>query len=178
MERIRPLSPPYPEGVAQELAAMMPPGVPPLRLFRCVAHNSRVLSRLRTSSLLGPGSISLRQRELVILRTTARCGAEYEWGIHVAFFADKSGFSKAQIDATVRGSLDVFDARESVLIEFCDALHDASTVEDELWDRLRKEFQDDQLIELIALIGQYHTVSFFTQSMQIELEPGSVHFPA
>jgi hypothetical protein len=30
-------------------------------------------------------ALSLRHRELLILRTTALCGAEYEWGVHVRF---------------------------------------------------------------------------------------------
>ena len=38
-------------------------------------------------------ALSLRHRELLILRTTARCGAEYEWGVHVQVFAAKAGLS-------------------------------------------------------------------------------------
>ena len=46
MERIAPLEPPYPTtGLADELAAMMPPNVAPLRLFRTLAHNPRVFAR-------------------------------------------------------------------------------------------------------------------------------------
>jgi hypothetical protein len=33
-------------------------------------------------------SLSMRQREIVINRVTALCGCEYEWGVHIAFFAD------------------------------------------------------------------------------------------
>jgi alkylhydroperoxidase family enzyme len=33
-------------------------------------------------------SLSRREREIVILRTTGRCGCEYEWSVHVAYFAD------------------------------------------------------------------------------------------
>ena len=32
-------------------------------------------------------SLSRREREIIILRTTARCGCEYERGVHVADFA-------------------------------------------------------------------------------------------
>ena len=89
--RLAPLEPPYDENVAATLAEMMPPGVPPLRLFRTIAHNPRVLAKIRASNLLDRGSLERRHREIVILRTTARCGCEYEWGVHVSFFARASG---------------------------------------------------------------------------------------
>ena len=37
-------------------------------------------------------SLSMRDREIVIDRLTcARCTCEYEWGVHVAFFASRVG---------------------------------------------------------------------------------------
>ncbi|HEV7760231.1 MAG TPA: hypothetical protein VGO78_14620 [Acidimicrobiales bacterium] len=32
----------------------------------------------------------MRDREIVIDRTCARCGCQYEWGVHVAFFGDRA----------------------------------------------------------------------------------------
>ncbi len=99
-QRIAPMNPPYSDPVQQAFQAVMPAGMPPLNLFRTLAHNERVLSRLVSGSLLDRGSISLANRELVILRTCARCGAEYEWGVHVAGFATQAGLSTSQIAAT------------------------------------------------------------------------------
>lgn len=67
----------------------MPPDVPPLALFRTVARNGRVFGRLMAGGLLDKGSLFLREREILIDRTSALCGAEYEWGVHVAFFTDQ-----------------------------------------------------------------------------------------
>ena len=39
MPRIEPLSPPYEPEVAAQLGSMMPPGVPPILLFRTFARN-------------------------------------------------------------------------------------------------------------------------------------------
>jgi alkylhydroperoxidase/carboxymuconolactone decarboxylase family protein YurZ len=83
--RIAPTDPPYPAEVQAEFDKLMR-GAPPLALFRTVARNPRVLQRMMAGSLLDRGSISLRSRELMILRVCARCGAEYEWGVHVATF--------------------------------------------------------------------------------------------
>ena len=75
--RIAPIEPPYPADVQASFDVLMR-GAPPLLLFRTVARNPRVLQRMMAGGLLDRGSISLRSRELMILRTCARCVAEYE----------------------------------------------------------------------------------------------------
>ena len=99
--RIPPLEPPYDPELAAELARFMPPGIAPLRLFRTLAHNPRVLRKFRLGSLLDRGAIERRDREIVILRTCARCGSEYEWGVHVAVFAARCGLTPAEVAATL-----------------------------------------------------------------------------
>jgi len=179
MTRLAPLEPPYAETTAATLAEMMPPGVPPLLLFRTIAHNPRVLDKIRAGNLLDRGSLERRQREIVILRTTARCGCEYEWGVHVAFFAAKVGLGDAEVVATVRGGSDeaLWSESERALIRLADELHDTSRVSDALWAELRRHFADDQLVELVTLAGFYHTISFVVNGLGVELEPGAVRFP-
>lgn len=82
--RIEPLDSPFEPSVAEAFSRFLPPGMAPLKLFRTQAHNPRVLQRMFAGNLLDAGSVSARVRELVILRTCARCGSEYEWGVHVA----------------------------------------------------------------------------------------------
>lgn len=177
--RIAPLDPPYPVEVDEDLRKLMPPGVAPLSLFRTVARNPRVLRRLRRGGLLDPGSITVREREIVILRTTARCRSEYEWGVHVAFFGRAAGLSSGEIAATCSGGADapVWSPREALLISLCDALHDDASVPDGLWAALRGEFDEAQLIELVMLAGLYHAVSFVTNATRLAPEPGAPRFP-
>jgi alkylhydroperoxidase family enzyme len=177
--RLAPLDPPYDADTADTLAAMMPPGLPPLRLFRTLAHNPRVLAKIRASNLLDPGSLERRQREIVILRTTARCGCEYEWGVHVSFFAGRVGLGEAEVAATVHGAADdaVWSPAERALVQLVDELHDAARVSDALWAELRSHFRDDQLVELVVLAGFYHTISFAVNGLGVELEPGAPRFP-
>ncbi len=177
--RIAPLEPPYPPEVEEDLRKLMPPGAPPLALFRTVAHNPRVLGRLRRGGLLDPGSISVREREIVILRTTARCGAEYEWGVHVHFFAAAAGLSPAELAATVHGAADdpMWSPRERTLLALCDALHEHARVPDELWSALERELGAPQLIELVVLAGLYHMVSFVVNATALPLEDFGARFP-
>lgn len=177
MVRITPLDPPYTPDVAEDLHKIMPPGMKPIGLFRTLAHNPRVLHRFRRGGLLDPGAISVREREIIILRTSALCGSEYEWSVHVAFFASAAGLTPPQIDATVSGRPDAFPVEERVLLEVCDALHRTSTLDDALWARLAQERQPDQLVEIVTLVGQYHMVAYLTNALGIELEPGAPRFP-
>ena len=82
--------------IAAALERIMPPGVPPLVLFRTMARSPRVFAKMFAGGLLDKGPLSLRQREIVIDRTTARLGCEYEWGVHIAFFAERAGFTPEQ----------------------------------------------------------------------------------
>jgi 4-carboxymuconolactone decarboxylase len=179
MTRLAPLEPPYAADVADTLAAMMPPGVPPLLLFRTLAHNPRVLAKIRSSNPLDRGSLERRQREIVILRTTARCGCEYEWGVHVAFFSERVGLTSAEVEATVhRGPDDAaWSDAERTLIRLADQLHDTARISDPLWKDLRRHWSDAQLVELVVLAGFYHTISFAVNGLGVALEPDAPRFP-
>src|SRR5947207_2716026 len=101
--RIEPLAPPYAPELEALLQRMTPPGAPSiLALFRVLAHNPNLAERASGwgAYLLGrKATLSLRDREVVIDRVCARCGAQYEWGVHVAAFAEAGGFSPQQTAA-------------------------------------------------------------------------------
>lgn len=178
--RVQPLDAPYDPAIQAAFDRVMPPGVPPLNLFRSVARNPRVLQRMMAGGLLDRGSVSLRERELLILRTTARCGAEYEWGVHVAAFNAKAGFSQAQLGDICRVPVDqgLWEESELALLALADALHERAEIEDGLWQRLRGHFSEEQLVECLMLVGFYHAVSFLAKGLRVELEPHAPRFPA
>ncbi|HTO69192.1 MAG TPA: carboxymuconolactone decarboxylase family protein [Myxococcota bacterium] len=178
--RIPPAAPPFGPEADAVLAQLTPPGAEPLRLFRTLGQNPRVLARFLAGGLLDRGSIGLRERELAILRTCARCGSEYEWGVHVAVFSARAGLSEDEVRATcLREPLPAsFGPRDRAVLALCDALHDRADVGDALWRELAAQFEPAQLVELIVLAGFYHTVSFATNALRIELEPGVPRFPA
>ena len=178
-ERIHPLPPPYEGRIAEDLAKLMPPGMEPIGLFRTLAKNPRVLRRFRRGGLLDPGSVSIRQRQLIILRTTARCGAEYEWGVHVAYFARAADLSDEQVRATVLEGPDApcWTTEEGRLIAACDELHRTATLSDETWAALRGDLAEDQLLEVLALAGQYRMVSYVVNAAGVALEPAAPRFP-
>jgi alkylhydroperoxidase family enzyme len=171
--RIEPVAAPYPPELQAVFDAIMPPGVPPLALFTTLARVPRIFERFRAGSLLDRGPVTLRQREIVINRTCARCGCDYEWGVHIALFAARAGLSDSQIHGTVLSDAasEAWDPDERLLIRLVDELHDAATISDELWADLAKTYSVEQILEFVALVGFYHTVSFFANSLKLAPEP-------
>ena len=100
MSRIAPLQPPYAPEIKQQFDRIMR-GAPPLMLFRVMASQPRAWEKFRVGSLLDRGPLTLREREIVIDRTCALNRCEYEWGVHVAIFADAARLTKDDIRATV-----------------------------------------------------------------------------
>jgi alkylhydroperoxidase family enzyme len=178
--RLPPLEPPYPPELAEELAAMMPPGLPPLLLFRTLAHNPRVLRKIRLGNPLDRGSLSRRDRELVILRTTARCGCAYEWGVHAAFLAGRVGLGEAELRATVHGAASdpAFGERDRTLVRLADELHDAAQLSDACYEALARHFSPEQIVELLVLAGFYHAIAFVANGLRVAPEPLAPGFPA
>ncbi len=179
MPRIAAAEPPYPAAIAEALQRIMPPGLEPLVLFRTMAKSPRVFTKMFAGGLLDKGPLSLRQREIVIDRTTARLGCEYEWGVHVALFAGKVGFGESEIAATVSGSADAacWAADEQALLGLVDDFADRRTLSDATWNALTEHFDETQILEAIALVGYYHTISFLCRGLGLPLEAWSARFP-
>lgn len=175
--RLAPLSPPYPPELQALLAKMTPPGAPDiLALFRVLAHNPELAERMTGwgGYLLGrKASLTLRDREVIINRVCSRCGAEYEWGVHVAAFAQAAGFSPEQNAAIADPNADdaALTARDRLLVQMVDELHDTATVSDALWPQLAALWSPAQLIELLMLAGWYRAISYVCNATRVPLEP-------
>ena len=176
--RIAPAAEPLPEDIQHAIDAIMR-GRPPLSLFTTLARDRRLFFKFFNSGLLDRGYLTIRQREIVIDRVTAACGAEYEWGVHVSVFAAKAGLTEAQImSLTVGGPDDTcWTDADRVLIRLCDSLHDDCTVDDALWAELTAHHSDEAMLELLMLAGTYRTVSYLVNSLRLPTEPGALRFP-
>jgi 4-carboxymuconolactone decarboxylase len=182
--RIAPLSPPYEPDIATALAKWMPPGsaLEPLKLFRTLYQNPQLSSRMRPlgAGILGPqSSLDPREREIVIDRTCARCGCEYEWGVHVAAFGEACGLARTQLEDTASGTVDkaLWSERERVLLRLVDELHETATISNTVWEQLVAIWSTAQILEVIIIVGWYHLISFVANAAHIEYEPWAARFP-
>jgi hypothetical protein len=87
--------------------------------------------------------------------------------------------SEQQVAATRAADPDGagLSSRDALLFRLVDELHNDATISDAAWDGLGAHFSVEQLLELIALTGYYHTISFMTNAIRIDLEPDAARFP-
>jgi alkylhydroperoxidase family enzyme len=177
--RLSPAQPPFTPEIQAWLDRVMPKDHAPLVLFTTLARDARLFGKFFAAGMLDRGHLTLRQRELVIDRITAQCGSEYEWGVHIAFFAERIGLDECQIQSLVFGQPEdsCWNDTEKVLLRLCDALHRCCTVSDELWADLRGRFSDEAILELLMLAGFYTMVSYVTNGLCLPLEPYARRFP-
>lgn len=183
MTRLAPLDPPYADGVADALERLMGAAhVEPLALFRTIAHNPTMLERFRQigSSLLSFGTLDPADRETVIHRTTARCGAAYEWGVHARIFAPALGLGEDWLRATWSGAEDdpAFTPHQRLLVRAVDELHDTGAWTDATAAAVGEQLTDEQVVELVCLVGFYHLVSFCCGAFGLAPEPWAAPAPA
>ena len=176
--RVEPVEPPYDDATA---AALEPLG-PPIALFRLFARRpdrARAIHGWGRYYLFRALALSVRHRELVIDRTTARCGAEYEWGIHIGVFAAKAGLSDAQIRSVTTGRPDDpcwTDPADVAVLRAVDSLHERCDLPDAEWDALVEAVGDDGALDLMLLCGWYHAISYVARATRLEGEPGMPTF--
>jgi alkylhydroperoxidase family enzyme len=173
--RISPIEPPYDPDTEQMLRKWMPPGanVEPLKLFRTLAVHPDLMSRMRPlgAGILGSTTVDPRERELMILRTTALNGASYEWGVHATAFGPSVNLSEEDARAIAAGETERFDANDRAILRLADELHEISTVSDDLWASLTTSHTLPQIVELIATAGWYRLLSYVINAARIEPEP-------
>ena len=152
-----------------------------IKLFRVFANSLRFLTNKGVINLLDKDSpLSMREREIVILRITANKNCEYEWGIHVAIFSKAAGFSEQQISATKLGDSQaaVWSKKESLLIKCVDEICQYALILEDSYRLFQEQWNLEQQLEILALCGNYHTVCFVANTTRIPLEETGRKFPS
>ena len=172
--RIDPLTPPYDEEARATLELLGPP----IQLFRVWARRpqlGRGIANWGRYYLSRHSALTIRQRELVIDRTTALCGADYEWGVHVAVFAGKAELDAQQIRSLATGGPadSCWSATDRAVIAAVDELHATFDLSDEAWAALVTAIGEDAALELTLICGWYHAISFAVRALRLPLEPGT-----
>lgn len=121
-------------------------------------------------------TIGARERELLILRVGWLCDAEYEWGQHV-IFGRKEGLSEEEI-ARIKEGPDApgWKAFDAALLRAADELHEGAFISDATWAALSSRYSDEQMMDVVFAVGQYHLVSMALNSFGVQLDKGVTGF--
>lgn len=177
-----PRIPPLPrEGRDPRTEALLAPLARPdgteLNIFTTLARHPKLLKRWSAFGgvLLYGGALPARERELLILRAGYLCRAHYEWGQHVEIGL-AAGLTDEEIARVAAGpDAEGWSATDAALLRAADELHRDSRIGDETWAALAERWDEQQLIEVCMVVGQYHLVAFTLNSLGVE--PESAGFP-
>ncbi len=142
----------------------------PLHLFGTLAHHSKLFKAWLPfgGRLLFGGGIADRERELTILRTSARCGSDYEWGQHVGI-ARSAGLDDAAILACAAEQPgDPLGDADLDLLRGVDELVDDHVLSDRSWAALAARYDDAGMIEFTMLVGHYAMLAGLLRSARVE----------
>ena len=105
----------------------------------------------------------------MILRTAYRCGADYEWGQHVAI-GRAAGLTDDEIQRIAEGPDAGWTAEDAAKLRAVDELTDDHRISDATWSALAAVFDEQQLIELPMLSGHYALLAGALNSFGVQTE--------
>ena len=110
-------------------------------------------------------------RELAIMRVAHLTGADYQFNIHARNYAPKCGISTAQVTAlSGDAQSSLFMPAHRALLAYADAMTEHVQVPDDIFDALRKHYNDQQIVELTILIGAYNMHARVGVALKIDPE--------
>lgn len=117
-------------------------------------------------------TLDARSRELAIIRVAIVNRAEYIFRAHVPGHAKQAGI----IDDELNGifdwpSFEGFNARDRAVFAYVDAMTRDIEVPDQVFDGIRKHFDEARTVELTVLIGAYNMHARVGRALRIDLEP-------
>lgn len=150
-----------------------------LSLFRTFANSLRFLKKGVPNLLDKESPLSLRAREIVILRVTANNNCEYEWGVHVSALSEAASLNQDQVSSTRSAEIrpELWSSEEVNLLRAIDDLCLNGKISTEALADFEANWTLEQQLEIFALCGTYHTVSFVANSARLANEPFGVSFP-
>lgn len=168
------------------LERIVPPPYRPPLLYYEIAANEAVIRQLVEGPIAGlrgmlhTGQISNADRELCILRVTARRGAAHEWGVHVAYFGARCGLTRSQIEATASGAVapePPWTDRQRAVLAIAEAVADVRELGTEEEALVAREFSRAERTEFVALAALYLGIAAMCHVFRVPVEPGTPQMP-
>jgi alkylhydroperoxidase family enzyme len=116
--------------------------------------------------------LSGRLREIVIIRIAHLNGIDYVLAQHVPVLAVAEGLTLPECDALADWrATALFDARERAALAYAEAMTMTTMVPDAVFAKVRRHFNDREIVELTVLIGTYIMHNRVMKALAIDLEP-------
>jgi alkylhydroperoxidase family enzyme len=150
-----------------------------INVWTTVANHPKMADRWFTFSryILRESTLPARDREILMLRIGWLCRSEYEFGWHT-ILGKSVGLTEEEIKRITEGpkaaEWNPFDA---TLLRAVDELYHDAFITDATWNTLSKSYNQQQLMDVVATVGQYNLLCMFLNSFGVQLEKGVPGFP-
>lgn len=142
-----------------------------MNMINVLAHYPKIaIPFLEMGKALFLIKLSMRLREIAVLRLAHRSNSEYEWFQHVAI-GKYAGLTDADIEAIKEGKpRDDWSEIDGLVMAAVDELESTDTISDELWARLGEHFDQQTMFEFVAMIGSYKMTAWILNAMAVPLD--------
>jgi alkylhydroperoxidase family enzyme len=115
-------------------------------------------------------TLTLRHRELLILRVAVLRNAAYEWAQHVPMGRD-CGLTDDEITRIAYGpDLPYWNELDAAMLSAADELVADAAISDATWAVLADHLDTEQLLDVIFTVGAYEVIAFMFRSCRIEFD--------
>jgi len=126
--------------------------------------------------ILNATTLSVRQRETLLMRIGVLCRSEYEWAAH-SRLGRRAGMTDADVARIVAGPASGGgDPVETALLRATDELYRDDVVSDATWSALAKAFDTKQLLDILIAVGGYRATSMAINSGGVQLDANMADF--
>lgn len=140
--------------------------------FRALAHSPKLLRDWwkMMVTLLTDLELDAKLRELALLRLFRIIHCDYCFAEHDGV-ARRAGVTEDQIrDIENFQQSDAFNELERLVLRYTETITRDNTVEDEVFDKLKKHLSERELVELTFCIGNWNGIGRFIVPMALELD--------
>lgn len=127
--------------------------------------------------ILSSTTLSVRQRETLLMRIGVLCRSEYEWAAH-SRLGRRAGMTDADVARIVAGpgSASGGDPLETALLQATDELYRDDVVSDKTWSALARGLDTKQLLDVLIAVGGYRSTSMAINSAGVQLDANMADF--
>lgn len=150
-----------------------------LSVFQIALRNPRVAKALNGMllNLLIRGEFDGRLRELIIMRIGWSTGAVYEWTQHWRVAIGMEIADQDLLGVRDWPNHDGFGPTERAVLAATDESLATGRISDATWAACAEIFEPPELIELVAVIGNWTLFSNLLRTLEVPLEEGVAPWP-
>jgi alkylhydroperoxidase family enzyme len=115
-------------------------------------------------------TLSIRQRELLVLRLAAVRESDYEWAQHVVLAID-NGITREEITAIAESNRSfAWSPLEAAMLDAVDELISDAKISDETWSALAADLDQQQILDVIFTVGAYDILAMMFRSVGVVID--------